>query len=352
LSNGEKTGAWVLRLVLIALAGLAAIAPIPGSFIERYYSTGVFPPLQRALTAVSNLGSFAFLDALLVIVLVWFLWRSWRAVAAARRVGWLRSAISWLVRMAAAGALVYLLFLLLWGLNYRRVPISAKVRFDESRITAEAARSLALTAVDHVNTLYAHAHERGADDPVIDPSLASGFAEAQRALGIQRPARPGRPKSSILDVYFTRAGVEGMTDPFFLETLVAGDLLPFERPQVIAHEWSHLAGFANEGEASFVGWLTCTRSSDAAQYSGWLFLYSELAAVLKPNERVEVATRLADGPRADLRAIADRVRLHVRPVVANAGWRVYDSYLKANRVDAGVRSYDEVVRLALGVRLE
>jgi hypothetical protein len=43
-----------------------------------------------------------------------------------------------------------------------------------------------------------------------------------------------------------------MTDPFFLETLVASDVLPFERPFLVAHEWSHLAGIADEGEANFV----------------------------------------------------------------------------------------------------
>ena len=34
-----------------------------------------------------------------------------------------------------------------------------------------------------------------------------------------------------------------------------------------------------------------------------------------------------------------------------AGWRVYDSYLKANRVAAGAASYDEVIRLVLGTRV-
>ena len=48
--------------------------------------------------------------------------------------------------------------------------------------------------------------------------------------------------------------------------------------------------------------------------------------------------------------IADRVRQHVNPRVSAAGWRVYDRYLKANRVEAGTASYAEVVRLALGVR--
>ena len=55
-----------------------------------------------------------------------------------------------------------------------------------------------------------------------------------------------------------------MINPFGLEVLVNPDLLPFERPFVAAHEWAHLAGYADESEASFVGWLTCMRA-DAAQ---------------------------------------------------------------------------------------
>ena len=64
-----------------------------------------------------------------------------------------------------------------------------------------------------------------------------------------------------------------------------------------------------------------------------------------------VAAALASGPRADLEAIRDRFARQVSPRVSAAGWRVYDSYLKANRVEAGAASYAEVVRLVLGVRL-
>ena len=62
-------------------------------------------------------------------------------------------------------------------------------------------------------------------------------------------------------------------------------------------------------------------------------------------------SRLAAGPRADLRAIAARLARDVRPRVSAAGWRVYDEYLKANRVEAGAASYAQVVRLVLGTAL-
>jgi hypothetical protein len=230
------------------------------------------------------------------------------------------------------------------------VPLIQKVRYEPAAVSSQAARQLAIASTAEVNALYDSAHS--ARVSVVDLSLPPAFAQAQRLVGVNRPARPGRPKSSILDVYFRAASVDGMTDPFFLETLVADDLLPFERPFVVAHEWSHLAGFNDEGEANFIGWLTCTKASDLARYSGWLFLYSQASAALGEEERAEVAARLAPGPRADLQAIAERVRRQRKPLVADTGWRVYDRYLKANRVESGVASYAEVVRLVLGVRLE
>jgi len=162
---------------------------------------------------------------------------------------------------------------------------------------------------------------------------------------------PGRPKRTILDPYFRRAGVDGMTDPFFLETLIATDVLPFERPQVIAHEWAHLAGINDEGEANFVGWLACLRASSAAQYSGWLFIFRELGQSVPGEARKLITASLGPGPRADLRAINDRIIRNVNPRISAVGWSVYDSYLKANRVEAGAASYGEVVRLVVGTRL-
>ena len=56
-----------------------------------------------------------------------------------------------------------------------------------------------------------------------------------------------------------------MINPFGLEVLVNPDLPLSERPFVAAHEWAHLAGYADESEASFVGWLTCMRADAAAR---------------------------------------------------------------------------------------
>jgi hypothetical protein len=255
-----------------------------------------------------------------------------------------------LMRTGFMAATLYLAFVAVWGLNYRRVPLTEKLRFDSSAVTLDGARALAATAVERLNASHRAAHAIGWP-PGSEATLEEAFRSAQRVLGASRLAVAGRPKRTMLDLYLRRASVEGMTGPYFLETLVASRLLPFERTFVVAHEWAHLAGFADESEANFVGVLTCLGGDEAARYSAWLFLYSQVSSGLPREDRSALGARLADGPRADLRAIADRVGRDVNPRVAAAGWRVYDQYLKANRVEAGTASYAEVVKLILGTPL-
>ena len=339
----------IWRFVLIGLAAVALLAPVPAPLVERLYSSAVFPVLQRLLTSTSNLTPVAWLDLLVVLVLAGVALRTLRDAA---RVPLVRVAGRLGLRLVGVAAVACLAFVVLWGLNYRRIPLRDKLPFQSSRITPDAAVALARDAVTRVNALHAGAHAAGWPAPdLVDPALAGSFRRTLPAVGLPASTVPARPKRSLLDLYFRRAGVAGMTDPFFLETLMASDILPFERPHVVAHEWAHLAGVTDEGEANFVGWLTCVRGTVPLQYSGWLFLYGEVLSGLPRDQAQAVSAQLAAGPRADLQAIRDRYLREVNPRVSGAGWMVYDQYLKANRVEAGTASYAQVVQLVLGTEL-
>ena len=338
-------------VLLVAAAAAAALAPLSPSLVERAYSTGGYLRVQRILTSVSNLAPFALFDLLLIATIgVWLI--ALGVDLARDRGAWMRIAVRLIGRTLVWSAGFYLAFLLIWGLNYRRVPLTEKLQFDAgTRSSPAGAAALSTTAVNELNALYDRAHASGWFPlTAISRPLAASFERSQRELGALMTAVAGRPKTTLLEPYFRRAGVAGMTDPYFLETMVERELLPFERPFVVGHEWAHLAGYADESEANFVGWLTCLRGSTGDQYSGWLFLYGELSRAVRPADRAALAARLAPGPRADLKAIADRLRRQVSPAVSAAGWQVYDRYLKANRVEAGAASYAEVVRLVLGTR--
>ncbi|MEO8256159.1 MAG: DUF3810 family protein [Acidobacteriota bacterium] len=337
-------------VLLVSAAAALAVAPLSPLHVERAYSSGAYLWLQRILTSVSNLFPFALFDVLLAAtVAAWLI--AFGIDLARARGSWARMALRLAGRTVVWSAGFYLAFLLIWGLNYRRVPLAEKLQFDADRVSPAGAAALAATAVHELNTLHDAAHASGWFAlTAINRQLAASFDRRQRELGATTAAVAGRPKTTLLEPYFRRAGVAGMTDPYFLETLVESELLPFERPFVVAHEWAHLAGYADESEANFVGWLSCVRGSTGDQYSGWLFLYEELTRAVRPADRAALSARLAPGPRADLEAIADRLRRQVSPALSAAGWQVYDRYLKANRVEAGTASYAQVVRLALGTR--
>ena len=335
---------------MVGTAAAAALLPTPPTAVERLYSQGLYAFMQPWVTGATNQLPLALLDVLIVAVGAGWLFATVRDIR--RRRGWITAAVRGAARTVVLASALYLAFLALWGLNYRRVPLADKVRFDAAAISPAGARALAATAVDRVNALYESAHRGDAGaESAVDGRLAAALADVQRDLGARRSARPGVPKRTLLDIYFRRAAVDGMTDPYFLETLVAHDLLPFEQPIVVAHEWAHLAGYADESEANFVGWLTCVRAGNAPAYSGWLFLYGEIIFTLGAADRGSLP-ELAPGPRADRRAIVDRFRRNVNPRLSTAGWIVYDRYLKANRVEAGAASYAEVVRLVLGTKFE
>jgi hypothetical protein len=302
----------------------------------------LYPHLQRAATSVSNLVPIALFDVLLIAALVAIALTMFREVRAR---GWMRGVAHAAARCGIAAAVVYLVFLFMWGLNYRRVPLVEKLVFDPARITRPAARGLGDVNVSTLNRLYAAAHDDDVGGRLSLPDLAATFNDTLRGLGGAGRVVPGRPKQTLLGAYFHQIAVSGMTDPFFLETLVAPDLLDVERPFVIAHEWAHLAGYADESEANFVAWLTCRHGDPFAQYSGALSMIGYVA----PSRPLRVV--LDGGPKSDLYAIQHRYA-QTSPVLRAAAREGYDRYLKANRVEKGVESYDEVVQLILGTTLD
>jgi hypothetical protein len=54
----------------------------------------------------------------------------------------------------------------------------------------------------------------------------------------------------------------------------------------------------------------------------------------------------------DLRAINERMERRLSPTLSRMQNRVYDGFLKANRVEPGIASYGLFVRLLLGTRFE
>jgi hypothetical protein len=338
-------------LLLPVLAAVVVFVPLPAWVIETLYSRGAYPWVQSGATLVSNLLAVALLDLLILGTLLLTLFRLAQLGRSLRTAGLVAVAWEAVRRVLRAVALVVLLFMLGWGLHYRRVPLEAAV----GELPAPSVEHLT-AAIGDANLLAAALRPRlGADDDItyeeVAAQLQRPMVEALTQLGRPTRFRSGRPKFSlILGPFFTWAGVNGMLNPFALESIVHSELLPFERGFVLAHEWAHLAGQADEAEASAVGWLACMKGGPALAYSASLYLILEAGGALSGPARAKAFASLDAGVRADLAQISRRMSRQ-RPRVQRAASRVYDEYLRANQVEDGTASYGRALTLILSPKL-
>lgn len=327
-------------------------APWPPWLIDAVYSRGLYRWLQSLLTTLSNLTPWTWFDLLVAVVVGFAARRVVLLVRDARTGGWVGAAAQGGRRALRGSGYILLAFLLFWGLNYRRTPLmvdlqplgpTAPATVDDLRLLAADAASLAARTRPE-------ARRRLASYDEVAGLLPSPFGQALERLGRPRLVVPGRPKYTVFTPFFTRAGVNGMVDPFALESLVHPDLLPFERPFVLAHEWAHLAGFADEAEASAVGWSACMLGDEVLVHSASMYLLVETSTALPPRVWRDVLAATDPGVQEDLRALAERWKL-IEPAVQKTSFRVYDEYLKANRVEDGVRSYSRALQLIVTPKL-
>ena len=185
-----KTG-W--RIAIVACALLAAFLPLPPAGIERFYSNGVYRGIQPMLTAASNLVPFSLLDLLIASVAVGWLALAVRDIALRGR-NRLAAAGSVLVRSVVWGAALYLAFLAVWGLNYRRVRLQDRLPFDASATIADGVRALGTQAIEQMNLRYDPAHASSLPPSGIDPALAASSPARRSKSTADAPRRSRVPR--------------------------------------------------------------------------------------------------------------------------------------------------------------
>jgi hypothetical protein len=338
-------------LIVLAAIALAAVR-WPARWVENFYSTGLYPQLAACVKPLTRWWPVPVLDMLLITAALglpaWWIWRI-RSAGAGRK--WLAAGRAAYGTLTLAAAWVCD-FELLWGLNYQRLPLTAKLDWEAKRVTPQATVALAKSTIEHLNAEVAAA--RGQPMPAPEQwraALERSFQQVARELG-HRPDFSGvAPRTSLVNPLLDAGGFDGFINPFGYEVILDDNVLPLERPFLLAHEWAHLAGFADESEANFIGILACLRSDlPAVRYSGWLSLsfYLPRRSRNSPEAWPELSPRVV----SDINAIRERARKRRKPAVANLQARIYNSFLKANRVQAGIGSYGLVTRLMVGTRFE
>ncbi|MBV8579227.1 MAG: DUF3810 family protein [Candidatus Eremiobacteraeota bacterium] len=335
--------ALVLDVLAAALAWLLAAGPLPAGWVEDGYANGIFASLNEAFVPLTNRVPFAVGDleagVVIVALIVWWV----RALRSAPRG---RKRIAFLALIAhTAGfvALGVILFEVLWGLNYRRETVSARVDYSEARVTDAAVAAFSEKIVDTLNANVAAAHAETLDRE----KLRAAYEPVIGRLGDTWEVAVADPKTTLLEPYYEAAGIGGQYSPLSFETMLNSSFLPFEVPRALAHEWAHVGGFTDEGDANYIGTLACLRSGDPLiRYSGAFWTYDELPE--SERRRLHLDPRVV----ADFEAARERFLRHYKPQIFAFQWRFYDRFLRTNGVKGGVASYGFFLKLLVGTAMD
>ena len=160
--------------------------------------------------------------------------------------------------------------------------------------------------------------------------------------------RPLNPKPMFYSKIMSAMGFTGFYFPFTGEANVNRDFPPALQPVTIAHEMAHQRRVAAEEEANFVGVTASILSDDVVyQYSGYLQGLMLLSGPLyraSPEAWGRISAELSPQVHQDWQDNSQYWKQFESPVESTAT-AVYDSYLKHNDQEAGIRSYGECVDL-------
>ena len=352
---------WVL-LVLLSLITLTKLIPLWG-FI---YTTRIYPIIGSLLSSISGLIPFAVGDIFIALSIVWVIfypiyeikWRKQLAkrffFLAAKRGCYPKKKVVF-GRVAEYLLWIYAWFYIAWGLNYSQPNIYCRTGMKPVEVSEAKFREFAYRYADSINSLSEEFNgmvDDGLKNRVRDAVL-KGYNEIGAKEGINAPFNQHpHAKTMLFTPLSSMSGVTGSMGPFFCEFTLNGDIRPHDYPAIYAHEFAHLLGIANEGEANFYSYIVCTASSDkAVKFSGYYHIFFHVLRNVFDILGEKEGEKFLKYIRPEIIQLAKSDRnywLSKRCKALDAAQDfIFDLYLRGNHVAEGRKSYSGVVALIL-----
>jgi hypothetical protein len=272
----KKTGIMKLfwraaQLLLIALV-IQTIAGLMPAVVEVVYSQLIYYYFVRGLSFLNKFVGFSLGEVILSGLALWGVgWVIWNVRRASRGASSIIDVIKPLsLRLTWTFSLVYLIFLLIWGLNFRRLPIAEAWDLDVRPTNSGELQAIGARIVEGINQNYKAASEgqnwaRASALPLTRQRLNQVIEDSfQKTDSLQEASRGGLgpPKPLYLSRLMGILGFSGIYLPFTAEPAINELIPPAELPFAIANQKAHQRGYAREDEANFVAYVICINAED------------------------------------------------------------------------------------------
>ena len=381
LSNTFNRLRWRHWLLLSLLILVLAFKWSP--YLGYIYTLYIYSTIGRILSSFSGIFPFAIGDIFIALSIAWvILYPLYEIVLRkrlARRYAFLapkgnsypKTKTVW-GRVAEYLLWIYVWFYMAWGLNYSQPNIYQRTGMKPAEVDKDKLREFAYRYADSLNSLSEErrvkSEETAFDDQresqfngMVDDGLKNrvrdavlkGYNEIGAKEGINAPFNQHpHAKTMLFTPLSSMSGVTGSMGPFFCEFTLNGDIRPHDYPAIYAHEFAHLLGIANEGEANFYSYIVCTASSDkAVKFSGYYHIFFHVLRNVFDILGEKEGEKFLKYIRPEIIQLAKSDRnywLSKRCKVLDAAQDfIFDLYLRGNHVAEGRKSYSGVVGLIL-----
>lgn len=341
--KGKTIRGW-MRATAAALVVFVAIFVFSRSeTLSEWYMQTVYPVVAAAFSAVSNLIPFSIYDVFVVLGILCYFAIIVRAILRKKS---FPETLSSLLRLTTV---LVAWFYFAWGIAYFRKDFYARCGVEETRFDRENFKQFAARFIEDANRAYVDFDTL--DKTGVRQKIEASYKEKHALLAIAYPNGKRRPKPMLFEQIYSKMGISGYFGPFFNEIHVSNYVMDFDYPFTLAHEMAHQFGIALESEANLYAFIVCANSSDPAiKYSAYnallIYVLNDVYAFL-PAEADGLRAQIRPEIMADLKANRAHWLAARDKTLSGAQDKVYDAYLKTNKISSGRENYSEVVGLVV-----
>lgn len=307
----------------------------------EWYMQTIYPTIASFLSFISSKIPFSLFDVFIASnILLFIASLVWMIFGTLKFRKWISKVIGTIVALVIS-------FYMLWGIAYFRHDFYERTNVPKANFDTTSFKNFLTHYINQLNDAYIAVNEINYNE--IDEAIESSYQKLKTTLHIPYPCGKRPIKRMIFEKWVTQSGVSGYFGPFFNEIHVNRSPLPFEQPYVIAHEKAHQFGIASEAECNLYAYIVCTSSNNAyVRYSGYaepLGYVLNNARQLLPDEYAEWRSKIKPQIIADYNKSVEHWQQGINTKMAETQRKVYDTYLKTNKIKSGVTNYSEMVAL-------
>lgn len=324
---------------------------------EKYYSNVFYKAIAQPVSVITGLVPFSVAELFILFFVIWIIYGTVRAIISItlQRAFTKKKITAFVFSMIRIAGVIYLSFVLLWGMNYNRLSFAQIAGMNVQPSSLEELSEVCEILIHRANSIRKSIY---ADDDtmVLKEGKMDALLRTEKGYRIASEKYPelagtyGRPKPVFFSKFMSYTGIWGIFFPFTAEANINMEIPDSMIPNTIAHEMAHQRGFAREDEANYIAYLVCSMHPDKDfQYSGLLLAIIHSMNSLYTydiDEYKRLTSLYGNGIKNDLKEI-DRFSIKYKGPIEQISTEINNAYLKANRQREGVHSYGRMVDLLI-----